>query len=79
MTPLFHCPATNRASAGWQLTRIGPDQFVHPNRDGLGTLGVVTQRENWLIAQVSLVYLDEPDESAYDTRRGDLLKKNLTD
>jgi hypothetical protein len=44
-------------------------QFARQNRDDFRTLDVVMQRDNWLIAQVCLVYLDEPDEPTHDTRR----------
>jgi hypothetical protein len=77
IAPFLYCPAINRASAGGRLLGSVPTGpfFDH---DGLGTLGVVMQRENWLIVQVCLVYLDEPDGLTHDTKRGDLLKKNLT-
>ena len=32
-----------------ELARIGPDEFVGADHDGLGTFGVVAQRENWLL------------------------------
>ena len=64
------------AQRGRQFARIGPNQLIRPHRDGLGTFGVVMQRKNWLIAQICLVYLDEPDEPTHE--EDDLLKKNLT-
>ena len=61
--------ARHQSRERWrQLARVNPNQFVHQNCDGLGTLGVVMQRENWLIAQVCHVYLDEPDEPTHDTK-----------
>jgi hypothetical protein len=53
-----------------QFARVSADEFASPNGDGLGTLGVVMQRENWLIVQVCLVYLDKPDEPTNDTKGG---------
>ncbi len=67
----FFPQARHQSRERWrQLARVNPNQFVHQNRDGLGTLGVVMQRENWLIVQVCLVYLNEPDGPTHDTRRG---------
>lgn len=66
----FLLPRHQSRQRGRKLTRIGHNQLVRHDPDGLGTLGVVMQRENWLIAQVCLVYLDEPDEPTHDTRRG---------
>jgi hypothetical protein len=66
---LFFSPSRQQSrQRGRQFARICPNQFVHPNHDGLGTLGVVMQREKWLIVQVCLVYLDEPDGPTHDTR-----------
>jgi hypothetical protein len=63
-------PCNQSRQRGRQLARVNPNQFVHQKRDGLRTLDVVMQRENWLIVQVCLVYLNEPDGPTHDTRRG---------
>ena len=46
----FPLPWHQSRQRGRKLARIGADEFVSPNGDGLGTLGVVMQCENWLIA-----------------------------
>ena len=39
----FPLPRHQSRQRGRQLARIGPKEFVRPNRDGLGTFGVVAQ------------------------------------
>ena len=52
-------PCHQSRQRGRQLARVNPNQLVHQNRDGLRTLDVVMQCENWLMAQVCLVYFNE--------------------
>ena len=66
----FPLPCHQSRQRGRKFAWIDADEFIRPNRDGFWPLGVVTQRENWLIAQVCRVYLDKPDEPTNDTRRG---------
>lgn len=73
---LFPLPCHQSRQRGRQFARIGPNQLIRPHRDGLGTLGVVIQGQNWLVTQVCLVYLYEPDEPTHE--EDDLLRKNLT-
>ena len=40
---LFPRPRHQPCSCRRQLARIGPDEFVRADRDGLGTLGVISQ------------------------------------
>ena len=44
---LFPLPCHQSRQRGRQLARIGPDEFVRPDRDGLGTFGVVAQGQDW--------------------------------
>ena len=43
--PFFQCPEISRANAGISLLGSEPNEFIGPDRDGLGALCVVAQSE----------------------------------